>query len=85
MDGIIIGLLGIFALVLLIVAGLHVGLVLTLVGGVGMICFVGLQGGVHLLASTPFSVASSYDLTPLPLFFLMGGFATAGGLGALAT
>jgi len=84
MDQILIGILGIIALVVLILSGLHVGLVLTLVGGLGMMIFMGLKGGLHLLASTPFAVASTYDLSPLPLFFLMGGFATSGGLGVMA-
>jgi C4-dicarboxylate transporter DctM subunit len=84
MDQILIGVIGIITLVILILAGLHVGLVLTLVGGLGMMIFLGPKGGLHILASTPFAIASTYDLTPLPLFFLMGAFATSGGLGALA-
>jgi len=84
MEQLVTGVLGITAMVILILAGLHVGLVLMLVGGLGIMLFVGLEGGLNVLSSAPFTVASTYDLTPLPLFFLMGGYATAGGLGEMA-
>ncbi len=84
MDSTIAGILGIISLFGLILTGLHIGLVLCLVGGVGLILLTGFKGGLLILGSTPFATASAYDLSPLPLFLLMGAFATGGGLGTAA-
>ncbi len=84
MDPTITGILGILLLFILILTGLHIGLVLCLVGGLGLILLIGPQGGLMILGSTPFATASAYDLSPLPLFLLMGAFASSGGLGTVA-
>lgn len=84
MDPILTGFLGMAFLLIFIIAGLHVGLALILIGGLGSISLLGVQGGLNILGTTPFAVASSYDLTPLPLFLLMGALAAHGGLGAIA-
>ncbi len=84
MDSTTAGILGIIFLVGLIPTGLHIGLVLCLVGGAGLVLLTGFQGGLLVLGSTPFATASAYDLSPLPLFLLMGAFATSGGLGTAA-
>ena len=83
-DPTMAGILGIAALLGLILSGLHVGLVLCLVGGLGLVLLTGLDGGLMVLGSTPFATASAYDLSPLPLFLLMGSFAAGGGLGTVA-
>ncbi|MCJ7717728.1 MAG: TRAP transporter large permease subunit, partial [Anaerolineales bacterium] len=79
-----IGIFGTILLILFIGLGLHIGLALALAGGLGMVALMGLAGGTQVLGSTPFATASAYDLTPLPLFLLMGAFAANGGLGAIA-
>jgi C4-dicarboxylate transporter, DctM subunit len=84
MDPGLVGIAGILLLLLLLLTGMHAGLVLLLVGGVGLMVLTGPAGGLMILGSTPFATASSYDLSPLPLFLLMGAFASNGGLGALA-
>lgn len=84
MDSTVIGIIGIVALLLFILVGLHVGLVLTFVGGLGSVTLIGLGGGLNILGSTPYATASAYDLSALPLFLLMGAFASNGGLGAIA-
>lgn len=84
MDPAVVGIISIVALLVLILAGLHVGLTLALVGGLGLIILMGSSGGLHILGSTPFAVSSAYDLSPLPLFLLMGAFAVNGGFGAVA-
>ncbi|CCK79936.1 MULTISPECIES: TRAP transporter large permease [Desulfobacula] len=84
MDPTLTGVLGIVVLLIFILSGLHVGLVLILVGGLGSVVLLGIQGGLNILGTTPFAVASAYDLTPLPLFLLMGALAANGGLGAIA-
>lgn len=49
-----------------------------------MVLLTGIKGGLSIIGSTPFATASSYDLSPLPLFLLMGAFAMNGGLGTAA-
>ncbi len=84
MDPTIVGIVGILFLFILILSGLHIGLVLCLVGGLGLVLLTGPKGGLMVLGSTPFTTASAYDLSPLPLFLLMGAFAAGGGLGKVA-
>lgn len=83
MDLTMIGIIGIIVLIVLIISGLHVGLVLTFVGGLGTIMILGPKGGLNLIGSTPFSFASAYNLSPVPLFLLMGAFAEHGDLGKI--
>jgi tripartite ATP-independent transporter DctM subunit len=84
MDPTIVGVIGILLLFLVLLTGLHIGLVLCLVGGLGLVLLTGFKGGLTVLGSTPFATASAYDLSPLPLFLLMGAFAAGGGLGTVA-
>lgn len=84
MDLTTTGIIGISALLLFILCGLHVGLVLTLIGGAGIVSILGVRGGLNILGSAPFATASVYDFSPVPLFLLMGAFATNGGLGEMA-
>ncbi|MBW1736679.1 MAG: TRAP transporter large permease [Deltaproteobacteria bacterium] len=84
MDPLAAAILGVILLFILILMGLHIGLVLCLVGGLGLIMLTGFKGGLVIIGSTPFATASSYDLSPLPLFLLMGAFAVNGGLGTVA-
>jgi len=84
MDLTTIGVSGVVALLLLILAGLHIGLVLALIGGIGVVIIIGLQGGLNIIGSAPFATASVYDFSPVPLFLLMGAFATNGELGTAA-
>ncbi|MDD5008238.1 MAG: TRAP transporter large permease [Syntrophorhabdaceae bacterium] len=83
MDPTLVGTAGVAALLVLIFSGLHIGLALSLVGGAGMCLLMGARGGLDILGSSPFAVAASYDLSPLPLFLLMGSFALNGGIGAM--
>ena len=69
MDPTIAGILGIIFLFVLILTGLHIGLVLCLVGGVGLVLLIGFQGGMLVLGSTPFATASAYDLSLFPYFY----------------
>jgi C4-dicarboxylate transporter DctM subunit len=84
MEPTLVGTAGVAALLFLIFAGLHIGLALSLIGGLGMCLLMGAKGGLAILGSSPFAVAASYDLSPLPLFLLMGSFALNGGIGSMA-
>ncbi len=83
MDPTLVGTAGVAALLVLIFSGLHIGLALSFIGGAGMCLLMGARGGLDILGSSPFVVAASYDLSPLPLFLLMGAFALNGGIGAM--
>jgi C4-dicarboxylate transporter DctM subunit len=83
MESTLIGSAGVAVLLLLLFSGLHIGLALILVAGLGMCLLMGVNGGLAILGSTPFAVASSYDLSPLPLFLLMGSFALNADIGAM--
>lgn len=74
-----LGLAGMFALI-----GLHVpiGIAMAIAGVVGFAMIVGWGPALSLLASEPVATLSSTDLMVIPLFLLMGNFASASGLSA---
>jgi C4-dicarboxylate transporter, DctM subunit len=73
-DSITVGYIGIAVLILLLFAGLHIGVVMGLVGFVGMIYLNGLPGALGVLKTTPFTTFANYDFSVIPLFVLMGEF-----------
>jgi TRAP-type mannitol/chloroaromatic compound transport system permease large subunit len=80
MDSIVVGYIGIGVLLVLLVAGLHIGVVMGLIGFVGMIYLNGWAGGLGILKTVPYSTFSSYDLSVIPLFVLMGEFCFHGNI-----
>lgn len=82
MSALAIGGLGLVALFALILAQVPIGFAMIIVGVVGY----ALQGGwgpaLTLLASEPSGLLASVDLATVPLFLLMGTFATAAGFSA---
>ncbi|KZX98471.1 TRAP transporter large permease [Sulfitobacter sp. HI0023] len=74
-----LGLLGMFALILLHVP---IGIAMAISGSVGFAALVGIKPALSLLATEPASSLASLDLIVIPLFLLMGNFATASGLSA---
>jgi len=75
------GLLGIVLLVVLIFTGMPIGIVMGLVGFLGMTYISGLKAGLNIMGTTPHTTASSYGLSVVPLFILMGAFCYHSGLG----
>lgn len=70
-----------FAVCLLLIAlRMPVGVAMFVVGGYGFIELAGLNAFLNLLNTGPFGRVSSYTLSVLPLFLLMGQFATQAGL-----
>jgi len=67
-------------LVVLLLLGIPVGLTLLLVGGVGYIWVSGLEPMLNYMNSAPYFQAANYSLSVIPLFVLMGQFATGSGL-----
>ena len=64
----------------LIAFRMPVGVAMFVVGGFGFASLAGWPAFLNLLNTAPFSRVSSYTLSVLPLFLLMGQFATRAGL-----
>ena len=65
---------------LLIALRMPVAVAMFAVGGVGFASLAGWPAFLNLINTTPFSRASGYTLSVLPLFLLMGQFASRAGL-----
>lgn len=75
-----IGALGLVAMLALIFWGTPIGVAMGLVGFAGFALMSGLDPALAVLGIAPFSSVSSYTLTVIPLFILMGQFAALSGL-----
>ena len=60
--------------------GAHIGVALGLSGFLGIYLTVGPDAAFAQLAAIPFSTTNSFTLAVIPLFILMGSFATAAGI-----
>ena len=67
-----IGIYGVVFLIILLFSGLPVGFAMALAGFLGFSYVVDLSAGLSLVATDVFDMFSSYGLTVLPLFVLMG-------------
>jgi len=74
------GLLGIGLLIVLLFSGMPIAVVMGLVGFLGMAYVNGLEPGLNIMGSTPHSITSTYSLSVIPLFVLMGAFCFHSGL-----
>jgi len=75
-----IGIIGIIILIIFLFSNMPVGFVMGLVGLGGFIYVKGLGPGLNLLASDVFDIFSSYGLTVIPLFVLMGQLSFQSGI-----
>ncbi len=80
MSGMAISLTMFGVLVVFLMLGIPVGLTLLLVGGAGYIWVNGLEPMLNYMNSAPYFQAANYSLSVIPLFVLMGQFATGSGL-----
>src|SRR5210317_1498100 len=80
MSSEIIGLIGVAGLALLLALRMYIGLAMALVGVIGLSFLVGVEAGIHILGITPLAEGSSYTLSVIPLFVLMGQFAFVSGI-----
>jgi C4-dicarboxylate transporter DctM subunit len=80
MDPIVICCIGITFLILLIFIGMEIGISMGLIGFLGFASIVGLDSGLGLLKTVPYSTLSSQGLSVIPLFILMGSFAFSAGI-----
>lgn len=76
----IIGLICIGVMLLLIVLRAPIALTMALVGFVGFGWIVAFDPAISILASGPFEALSNYSFSPIPMFILMGVFASKAGM-----
>ncbi|RLB42803.1 MAG: C4-dicarboxylate ABC transporter permease [Deltaproteobacteria bacterium] len=80
MDATTIGIIGIAVMVVIFLTRMPVAFVMALVGYVGFSIMVSFKGGLALLSRNVYEVFSSYGLTTIPLFVLMGQLAFNSGI-----
>lgn len=76
-----LGIIGIIALLVLFLLRVPVSVSLIIVGTLGLGMIRGWDSALIQLGTTPFSSASSYSLSVIPLFILMGMFLSYSGFG----
>ena len=82
MTSLVIGALGLAALFALILLQVPIGFAMMIVGVVGVALQSSWGPALTLLANEPAGVLSNVDLATVPLFLLMGTFATTAGFSA---
>ncbi len=80
MDPTVAGIVGIAVMVLIFFSRMPVAYVMTLIGFLGFSFMISLKGGLNLLSRNIYEVFSSYGLTTIPLFILMGQLAFNSGI-----
>ena len=80
MNEVIVGILGLAAVLTLFLTGIELGFAMALVGFVGFSYVVSVKAGLNLLAKDLFDVFSNYGFTVIPLFVLMGQIAYNAGI-----
>ena len=76
-----VGVAGILLLFLLLALRMQIGFSMALVGFLGFSALVSFKSSFSILGMEPFKTASSYGLTVIPLFILMGQFANFSRMG----
>ncbi|MFQ5953771.1 MAG: TRAP transporter large permease [Kiloniellales bacterium] len=80
MEPVSIGAIAIAAMFVLLLAGVPIGFAMALAGVGGGAFIIGFEPMLALLGRTAFETAMTYDLSIIPLFVLMGTFASGTGL-----
>jgi len=80
MNPTLIGIVGIAIMILIFFSRMPVAYVMTMIGFLGFSLMISLKGGLNLLSRNIYEVFSSYDLTTIPLFILMGQLAFNSGI-----
>ncbi len=80
MSPTLIGVIGIFVMVVIFLSRMPVAYVMAMVGYVGFSIMISGKGGLNLLSRNIYDVFSSYGLTTIPLFVLMGQLAFNSGI-----
>lgn len=80
MSPVAVGIAGIFLLLVLFLMRMPVAFAMTFVGVVGFAYLAGPEPALGILAQDVFETFSSYPLSVIPMFILMGSFAFAAGI-----
>ncbi len=80
MNEVVIGIIGLASVIVLFLTGIELSFAMALVGFLGFSCVVSLESGLNLLARDIFDAFTSYNLTVVPLFILMGQIAFNAGI-----
>ena len=80
MDREAVAVLGFLALFVLMALRVPIGIAMGIVGVAGFGLLSSLHPALNLLAQSPIRVSTDWDLAVIPLFILMGSFATASGM-----
>jgi C4-dicarboxylate transporter DctM subunit len=80
MNPTMIGIIGIVVMVIIFMARMPVAFVMAMIGYLGFSIMISEQGALSLLSRTVYDVFSSYGLTTIPLFILMGQLAFNSGI-----
>ncbi|WP_234266583.1 TRAP transporter large permease [Hydrogenophaga sp. NFH-34] len=82
MDRDLVALLGFVGMFGLMALRVPIGVAMGIVGVAGFAALSGLGPGLNLLANVPLSVLTDYNLIVIPMFVLMGSFASHSGMSA---
>ena len=74
------GVIGILLLFIFLAFRMHIGIAMALIGFAGISYIVDMDAGLNLLGMVPWEEGSSYTLSVIPLFILMGQFAFTSGI-----
>lgn len=80
MEPTTLGIIGIFVMLALLMTRMPVAYVMTLVGFGGFSMLISVKGGMNLLSRSFYDTFSSYSLSTIPLFILMGQLAFNSGI-----
>ena len=80
MSSEIIGVIGILVMFLFLASGMYIGMAMALIGFLGLYFILGMESAISILGITPLTEGSSYTLSVIPLFVLMGQFAFLSGI-----
>jgi len=75
-----VGIIGFVVLFLLFLSGMPIGFVMLLVGFLGYSYLVSITAGISVLGFSFYSTLAYYPLSVIPLFLLMGQFASSSGI-----
>ena len=81
MNPVLAGIIGFLIMFVVFFAGLEIGFSMAVIGFLGFSFMTSLLAGTNVMAKDIFDVFSSYSLTVIPLFILMGQLAANSGMG----
>ena len=80
MDRDLVALLGFVGMFALMAVRVPIGIAMGIAGVCGFAALSGWKAGLNLLGNVPLSVVTDYNLSVIPMFILMGAFASRGGM-----